>query len=266
MMVSHGAGVQADISRSRLPADAYPALCAYSLNRKLRKLYSGDFFRYRQASGGEFDYPSNTPNLSEDVFVVKLYDQKSKHGVAVQDAVQPNEPLQPKLKQITNPAGRTSYVVGFANKEYFDVPNLAPLIGQNFTITAIGDGDIAPRPMVGIWGSSDIVTLEPGDVASRFAFNSNLGTINNQDNSAIQCFSGYESTQNSNYVMTVRTDGASGSVTRTQVTPDFTNLSIGRQDQRFFKGEFHEVTIHTDDLTNLGSKQLFETTRTYHGD
>ena len=51
---------------------------AYSLNRKLRYNYDGEYFRFRQASGSEADYPTSTPNLSEDVFLVKLYDQKAK--------------------------------------------------------------------------------------------------------------------------------------------------------------------------------------------
>jgi hypothetical protein len=265
MIVHHG-GVQGDVSTARLPADAYPALCAYSLNRQLRKLYNGNFFRFRQSSGGEADYPASTPNLSEDVYITKIYDQKSKHGVPVQDAVQQDTSLQPKLKQVTTPSGNLRYVAEFDNKEYLDVENLAPLIGQNFTITAIGDGDIAPRPIVGIWGDNDIVTLEPSDIASRFAFNSNLGTIHDQDNSAIQCFSGYKPTQNSNYVMTVRTDGGRGTLARSQINPSFTNLSIGRQGQRFFKGILHELTIHLDELTEVGSEQLFQTARIYHGD
>ena len=348
-MIAHHGGVQGDVSTTRLPADAYPALCAYSLNRKLRKLYSGNYFQYRQGSEIR-EYPAQQIDPTQDAYLVKIYDQKAKNGVPTSDAVQNDTSLQPILSENTVffedpsvqlPTGpnnghhrdfnyvgtnlprpniialksnsgksitkgniyevslirfqgggficrirtddgssrfignrgvdyetateKTAIGAFFDLKEYFDIPNLAPFVGQNFTITAIGDGDAVPRPMIGIWGSSDIITLEPSDLASRFAFNSNLGTINNQDDSAIQCFSGFESSQNSNFVMTVRTDEASGSVTRGQENPSFTNLSIGRQGQRLFKGEFNEVTIHTDELTNLGSKQLFETTRNYHG-
>ena len=259
MIVAHG-GVQSDVSTERLPADAVPALFAYSLNRKLRYLYDGEYFRYRQDSGGEYDYPSNTPNLGEDVFIVKIYDQKIKHGAPVQDAVQVDQSKQPKLTY-----DGTIYEASFDQKEYFDIPNLAPLIGQNFTITAIGDGPDVPRPLIGIWGSSDIITFEPGDLATRFTFNSNLGTIHDQDDKATQCFSGYDPTQNGNYVMTVRTSTGQGSRTRNQINPSFTNLSIGRQNQRLYKGTFVEGTMHLGELTNLGSAQLFETTRIHHG-
>ena len=259
MIVAHS-GIQSDVSTERLPADAVPALFAYSLNRKLRYLYDGEYFRYRQTSGGEYDYPSNTPNLGEDVFIVKIYDQKVKHGVPVQDAVQVDQSKQPKLTY-----DGSIYEALFDQKEYFDVPNLASFIGQNFTITAIGDGSDVPRPLIGIWGSSDIITFEPSDLATRFSFNSNLGTIHNQDDKATQCFSGYDPTQNGNYVMTVRTSTGQGSRTRTQVNPSFTNLSIGRQDQRFYKGTFIEATMHLGELTKLGSAQLFQTTRIHHG-
>lgn len=348
MIIAHG-GVQGDVSTERLPADAVPALFAYSLNRQLRKLYTGDYFQFRQGSTIK-EYPTDSIDTTQDAYLVKIYDQKLKHGVPVQDAVQLTENLQPIISENTVtiedpnfelPSGPnnghhrdfnyvgTSLVrpqvialksnsgkkitegniyevnlirfqaggficrirtddgglrfignrgveyevvkqkneisANFDQKEYLDIPNLAPFIGQNFTITAIGDGADIPRPLLGVWGASDIITFEPSDLATRFSFNSNLGTIHNQDDKATQCFSGYDSTQNGNYVMTVRTRTGQGSRTRTQVNPSFTNLSIGRQDQRFYKGTFIEATMHLGELTKLGSAQLFQTTRIHHG-
>lgn len=423
MIVAHG-GVQGDVSTERLPADAVPAVFAYSLNRKLRKLYSGEYFRYRQASGGEFDYPSNTPNLTEDVFIVKIYDQKAMHGVDVQDAVQLTENLQPKLKlkapsyaqdpsrptevgssdvgrkiqalltipsrgieagkiyeiesvntvskrhvffqsDTGNPLGVVNishigsqwvfveqvsvgvqYEAEFNQAEYINIvesigsvfsgavigakiallPNsglmmlpwatltigksytiiqldinnnrigfiddagaflwiddetkpfrrqrgvdwqftsMAGEIGQDFTITAIGDGGDFPRPMISLWGTTDRITVEPSDQATRFTFNNNLGTILNQDGKVTQCISGYDPKQNNHRALTVKTGGAHGHITTTSQTPTFSNISIGREDQRFYKGTFSEATMHLGSLTELGSEQLFQTTRTYYGD
>lgn len=259
-MIVHG-GVHGDVSTARLPADAYPAVFAYSLNRKLRKLYTGQYFRYRQASGGEYDYPQNTPNLSEDVFVVKIYDQKLKHGVPVQDAVQLTENLQPKLV-----LSSSVYSAEFDQAEYFDIPNLASSVGEDFTLTAIGDGDTVPRPMIGMWSSTDIVTLEPSDLITRFSFNSNTGALLQQDGTVMQCFSGYDWKQNYTHMVSLKT--ASETAFRTRVARPgmtFQNLSIGRQGARLYKGKFTEAVLHTGNLTELGSEQLFTTTRTHYG-
>jgi hypothetical protein len=332
-----------------LPADAVPAVFAYSLNRKLRKLYSGEYFRYRQASGGEFDYPSNTPNLTEDVFITTIYDQAVGYGV--QHAVQANQSLQPKLELVGSnyravfnqqeyldvpssgessafplPTEPNSTNLNFPNRFYFqetveaialvtnnkltagqvyDVPYLDFLsqtnpgdprvinsvrlgnhfqlmnfrgirweflrsgvseLGQDFTITAIGDGGDFPRPMIGIWGTTDRITVEPSDQATRFTFNNNLGTILDQDGRVTQCRSGYDPKQNNHRVLTIKTGSSHGHITTTSQTPTFSNISIGREDQRLYKGAFTEVTMHLGNLTELGSDQLFQTTRTYYGD
>lgn len=441
-MIVHG-GVHGDVSTARLPADAYPALFAYSLNRKLRYLYTGNYFRFRQESGGEFEYPETTPDLTENVYIVRIRDQKAKHGVPVRDAIQTDPSKQPKLinavisvndpsytfpatnsytlnpyfcltqscglqpnnnhpkdhtfsirpilvalqtaggltkgkyyevkavnttnggvniwelggasevgwyqgtgrdtlweivnvttgsqmnfsgfpsfsspytqirvinkwhphvpagddydlvqVQITNGVltnmkfGDTSagaqwiglgggrgvdwevqkasseYRAVFDNKEYLDTLNLAPYIGQNFTITAIGDGGDLPRPMIGIWGASDVVTYEPSDLTTRFTFNSNMGSIIEQDGRVTQCFSGYDWTQNYTHVMSVKTEGEKAHRTRSTQNPSFTNISIGRQNNRLYVGTFTEAVMHLDELTKLGSDQLFTTTRTQYG-
>lgn len=265
MIFAHG-GVQGDVSTERLPADAVPAVFAYSLNRKLRKLYSGEYFRYRQASGGEFDYPGNTPNLAEDVFITTIYDQAVGYGV--QHAVQPTESLQPKLKLKTVNT-YNYYEAEFDQVEYLDIASQGSgvsEIGQDFTITTIGDGGDFPRPMIGIWGTADRITVEPSDQATRFTFNNNLGTILDQDGKVTQCISGYDPKQNNHRVLTVKTGGAHGHITTTSQTPTFSNISIGREDQRLYKGTFSEATMHLGNLTELGSEQLFQTTRTYYGD
>jgi hypothetical protein len=264
MMVSHG-GVQGDVSTARLPADAYPALFAYSLNRKLRYLYTGNYFRFRQESGGEFEYPEATPDLTENVYIVRVRDQKAKHGVPVRDAIQTDPLKQPKLIQAQNLAGQNEYRAVFDNKEYLDTLELAPYIGQNFTITAIGDGGDVPRPMIGIWGASDVVTYEPSDLTTRFTFNSNMGSIIEQDGRVTQCFSGYDWTQNYTHVMSVKTEGEKAHRTRSTQNPSFTNISIGRQSNRLYVGTFTEAVMHLDELTELGSDQLFSTTRTQYG-
>ena len=96
-MIAHHIGVQGDVSNSRLPADAFPAIFAYSLNRKLRAKYSGDFFKFRQTDGVTGNYPTDTPDTNQKVYVEKIYDQKAKHDVATHDAEQTDESLQPEL-------------------------------------------------------------------------------------------------------------------------------------------------------------------------
>ncbi|MBL19363.1 MAG: hypothetical protein CMC82_06005 [Flavobacteriaceae bacterium] len=257
MIAVHG-GVQGDVSSQRLPADAVPALFAYSLNRKVRKLYAGNYFRYRQESGGEFDYPANTPNLTENVFLVKVYDQKAKHGVPAQDAVQLDESKQPKIDK------DTLYKAVFNQREYLDIANLAPLINQDFTITSIGNGAEAPRPMIGVWGNTDRLTVEPSDDVTRFLFNKNLGTILDADGRVIQCVSGYSVIQNNQRALTLRTGDNTGHVTIAGQDPNFLQISIGRENQRLYKGDFMESTMHLEQLTSLGSDQLFQTTRQYY--
>jgi len=227
---------------------------ANSRNSGWNSSYS-NYFQIYQAVHATTAYPK----------ITKIYDQKAKHGVPVQDAVQLDADLQPRLGYSDNPAGQKEYKAIFNNKEYFDIPNLAPFIGQNFTITAIGDGGDVPRPMIGVWGDNDIITYEPSDLTTRFAFNSNMGSIIQQDGRVTQCFSGYDWTQNYTNVMSVKTAGEKAHRTRGVINPDFTNLSIGRQDQRLYAGEFSEAVMHLDELTSLGSDQLFSTTRTQYG-
>jgi len=263
MIVHHG-GVQGDVSTARLPADAYPALCAYSLNRKLRKLYNGEYFRYKQASGGEFDYPSNTPNLSEDVYVIRVYDQKAKDGVPVQDLVQSNQNLAPKLGLSANSSGEVVYKAIFNLNEYMELDtNLLNSIDQDFTITVVGEGTDVPRPLIGIEGSHP-VTIEPSSLTSRFTFDSNIGAISEQGTGVTQCKSGYD-TEELTYKISVRASDQVGYKSMPTLTTSFTNFYVGKHESRFYKGDFSEMTIHLSELTQLGAEQLFSTTRTEYG-
>jgi len=257
MILAHG-GVQGDVSTERLPADAVPAVFAYSLNRKLRKLYSGEYFRYRQASGGEFDYPSNTPNLTEDVFITTIYDQAVGYGV--QHAVQVSQGLQPKLELVGS-----NYRAVFNQQEYLDVPTLANEVGQDFTITARSDGDVATSPVIGIWSGSDVISIKPSDATTRFEFNGAY-TILNSNGQSTQYICNVDKAQNNNRVLTIRTENAHGHVVMGDQTPTFENISIGRDNQGYYKGKFSEATLHLGNLTSRGSEQLLSTTRTYYGD
>lgn len=334
MMATNGVGVYADISRQRLPSDAYPALFAYSLNRKLRYLYNGPYFRYRQETGGELEYPQTTPDFSENVYLVKVYDQKIRFGFPVKDAVQLDQSKQPLIESRTSSTQSPSrptevgssdvgrkiqalatipargleegkvyeiesvntaskqhmflsgsgvvnivhigvqwvfldqvahYVAVFNENEYLDVQNLAPYIGQNFTITVTGEGDDIPRPLIGIWGETDTVTYEPSTLTNRFSFNSNLGSINSSTEDTSQCFSGFDKTQNYTNVMSVKIGNETSFRAMPETSPQFENISIGRERQRFYKGSFKEVTMHLGNLTKLGAEQIYTTTRGHYG-
>ena len=78
-------GANTDGAASHLLGDFINPVFAYSLNRKLRNLYTGEYFRFKDKNG-EGDYPSNTPDMSEDVELLKIYDQKEKFGYDKEDA------------------------------------------------------------------------------------------------------------------------------------------------------------------------------------
>lgn len=261
-MIAHYAGVHGETSSYRLPADAHPAIFAYSLNRKLRYLYAGEYFRYRQESGGEYDYPTNTPDLSEDVYIVKIYDQKtSVDNIPVQDLVQSVEAKQAKLQSTSG-----GYVAVFDQKEYYDISSLLSYIDKDFTITALADGGNVPRPLVGIWGSDDIVTIEPSDLTTRFAFNSNTGAMLSEDGRVIQCFSGFDQAQNGSNIISIRNGSERALRVRPSVNSNFSHLNIGRQNERYYKGNLSEITMHSSKLTKVAANQIFQTTRTEYGD
>lgn len=345
MIVVHGGSI-ADISEDRLSSDAVPALFSYSLNRSTRKLYTGNYFQFRQGSTVK-DYPADPIDPNQSAYLVRLYDQKVKHGIPVRDVVQLDQSKQPEIVNtityVNDPAytfpasnatfsapytqvkvinkwhphltagsnydlvqvqitggvlsnfkfGNTSagaqwiglgggrgvdwevQKVGssflsaiFDQNEYLDleVQDLAPNIGHNFTITSIGNGGEAPRPMIGIWGSgSDRITVEPSDLATRFTFNNNRGTILDSDGSVTQCFSGPDPEIPQTRVIELKSGVEHGRLSMSAETTSLTHISIGRENERLYKGDFSEASMHLGKLTKLGSEQLFRTIRSYYG-
>lgn len=324
-MIVHYGGVIADKSTERLSSDAVPALFSYSLNRATRKLYTGDYFQFRQGSTIK-DYPTDSIDPNQPAYLVKLYDQKEMHSVPVRDAVQVDESKQPtitsdntgplqigsrvRIIRETHPyfgeigvvatmgsngftldytvpkdgvhesQGGANYSAegttwekveyfraNFDQNEYLDleVQDLAHFIGHNFTITSIGDGGDFPRPMIGIWGSSDRITVEPSDQATRFTFNNNRGTILDSDGTVTQCYSGPDPEIPETRVIEVSSGSNHARISMSAQTPALNVISIGREHQRLYKGDFSEVSMHLGNLTRLGSKQLFTTIRSYYG-
>ena len=265
MIVSHG-GVQSDVSEERLPADAIPAIGAYSLNRKLRKLYNGQYFDFIDGNGTG-SYPNRTPSLgSTPTRITKIYDQKLKHGVSNFDASQPDSTKQPVLSLVGS-----HYEAVFNNSEYIDIPGIASILGRDFTITTRGNGGSVPTPMIGVWGGVDEVTLEPSDIATRFTYNSNLGTIADSDGQTIQCFSGEDSKQNGNRVISINgkftsiSSSQTGDVNTSSTSSNFSYASFGRSNTRHYVGTLSESTFHLSDLTQIGAEQIFLTMRNYYG-
>lgn len=260
-------GTLSDLREEKLPSDAMPCLFAFSLARNLRHLYTGAWFQYRQQpypipQPGHWatkEYPFDAFDTSKPAYLTKIYDQKARHGVPVADAWQTDPTKQPSLTY------SGVVVATFDLGQYLDVPNIAPFLGSNFTLTSVGRGDI-PRPMVGVWGENDMVTVEPGDPTSRFTFNANHGSITAGGNdSVMSCYAGEDPKQNGR-VLSVRTgSGESGHVIKAEPTPSFTNISIGRAGDRMFKGEFTEAYMHLDDLTKIGADKQFETARAQYG-
>ena len=261
-MIVHYGGVIADKSSERLSSDAVPALFSYSLNRATRKLYTGDYFQFRQGSTIK-EYPTDSIDPNQTAYLVKLYDQKEKHSVPVRDAVQLDQSKQPEIVE------QNGYLRAvFDQNEYLDleVQDVAQNIGQNFTITSIGDGGDFPRPMIGIWGSgSDRITIEPSDQATRFTFNNNRGTILDSDGSVTQCYSGPDPEIPETRVIEIDSGTNHARLSMSSQSPSLTHISVGREDQRLYKGDFSEASMHLGNLTRLGSEQLFATIRSYYG-
>ena len=345
-MIVHYGGVIADKSSERLSSDAVPALFSYSLNRATRKLYTGDYFQFRQGSTIK-EYPTDPIDPNQTAYLVKLYDQKEMHSVPVRDAVQVDQSKQPEIVNTstyvndlayTFPASNATFsapytqvkvinkwhphltagnnydlvqvqITGgvlsnmkfgntsagsqwiglgggrgvdwevqkvdssylsavFDQNEYLDleVQDVAQNIGQNFTITSIGDGGDFPRPMIGIWGSgSDRITVEPSDQATRFTFNNNRGTILDSDGSVTQCYSGPDPEIPETRVIEIDSGTNHARLSMSSQSPSLTHISVGREDQRLYKGDFSEASMHLGNLTRLGSEQLFATIRSYYG-
>ena len=229
--------------RGKLPADIINPIIAYSLNRKLRYTYTGEYFRYRQASGGEADYPTATPDLSETVYVTKMYDQKSKHGFPAVNVEQASESLQPTLSH-----DGTFYRANFAMGQYMELDSVTSYVSADFHIMLVGQGEF-PRPAFGLWGASDKISVEPAANA-RFTVNENHGgMVDHAGRGVLSCFSGYHMPSNGNRVMSVIGSGASGGDMTTSVdATSLTSAAIGRNDTRYFTGEVFELVMNLGDL------------------
>jgi hypothetical protein len=234
----------------KLPCDAMHAIFALSLRRKLRKLYSGNYFKFIH-NNQEFEYPRDPLINGSKLSVV--YDQKVKHGVEVMNAEQSDPEKQPTLYN-----SEDGPYAQFELGEYLDIEGIGSYMNEDFTITAIGSGD-APRPMIGIWGDENTISVEPAQT-SRFRFNDNHGSISQSANDKInQYFSGLDESQNGNRVLVMKSDaGGSGQIVRGNIGSSFLYASIGRQGDRLFKGEFIEATLHNGELTKIGSQKLWE--------
>jgi len=238
--------------RYKLPADAYHPLLAVSLNRKLRYMYGGNFFRFRDGETEKF-YPES--DISEGSKLIEVYDQKEKYGFPAFNATQEDELRQPALEKV-NGVVKAVFNLG----QYLEFAgNPAQFIDKDFTITTIGESDF-PRPMLAIWGVSDSITVEPGETTSRFTFNNDMGSIvQNANNKVTQLFSGIESTQNGKRVISMKSDnGGEGHLVPSDTTNDFNRITIGKQGERYYSGSFTEATIHLGDTTNLASTKIWE--------
>ena len=146
-----------DRKKLRLPADI-PAVFAYSTNRKLRKLYSGQYFRYSDGEN-ELDYPNNTPVDGNKI--VRIYDQKAHADHSAYDAIQEDPELQPTV-HIENGVP----VAKFNNKEFLSVSEFNHST-TNCSIIVKGEGlHPRPSPAVGGWGGINL-TVEPGVQCSK---------------------------------------------------------------------------------------------------
>ena len=245
-----------DEVRGHLPADLINPVVAYSLNRKIRYLYDGELFRYRQSSGAEGDYPSSVPNLSEAVYLVKIYDQKARDGVASIDAVQSDTSKQPILSHDGN-----FYVANFMGGQYLELNSAATEVSADLSVLFVGSGDY-PRPAFGLWGT-DNASVEPAYNA-RFTLNDEHGGVTDfTGKGVITCFSGFHPASNGR-VMYILSDGTYGDMTSSASTASFSSVAIGRNDDRYFEGEVLEVVLHQGDLSKEWGDELHDATRTFY--
>jgi hypothetical protein len=237
--------------RTKLPGDAQNPLFALSMQRRLRRSYTGEYFKYREGDN-EYTFPDRYPGAN--AYLVEIYDQKAKFGYEEFNAVQYDHSKQPKII-----GANGVYSAEFKHGDYMDlIGNPAQYVSKDFTITLIGDGDF-PRPMVSVYGENDSITVEPG-TPTRFTFNSNSGSISdNSSNRVNQLFSGIDASQNGERVILMKSDeGGRGQNLSQNTSTDFTHISIGRAKDRYFIGSFIECTFHLGDLSRYGASKIWE--------
>jgi len=228
------------VLEGKLPADLINPLCAYSLNRKLRYQYDGPFFAFSENGGSEKNYPEHTPDLTKDCKLLRIYDQKIKHGVAKADAVA-EVSSAPKLVQKNG-----IYLGLFSHGEYLEVEEIAQHVTDQFYVLLTAKTDY-PRPAFGIWGEDTSVTIEPSSEAiGKFVVNRNRGGMKRYAGSnCYGCFYGYDASQNINRVMSVNKEGHN-----VEDVPfkQPTHIAIGRKAERYYIGEVAELILHSEDL------------------
>ena len=248
-------GVVADGTDGHLPADFINPIFAYSLNRKLRYLYDGDWFRFREGDV-EKDYPSNTPDFNNEVRLVRIYDQKEKYGVSKVDAVAPSEAEQPILIKRNN-----LIIAVFEQGHFLEIKGLESLVADEFHILATCKSDY-PRPAFGMWGDSQSVTVEPStEAVGKFTVNRNRGGMLTSTGNTYGCFYGFDASQNKQRVMSVNDIGHN---VKTETVASIDNIAIGRKDSRYYNGEVLEVVMHLSDLEQHNGRTITNDTIEYY--
>jgi hypothetical protein len=228
-------GANTDGAVGHLLGDFINPVFAYSLNRKLRNFYTGEYFRFKDKNG-EGDYPSTTPDMSEDVELLKIYDQKEKFGYNKEDAVATG--TLPKLKFEDG-----LYRAVFSGSEYMSIGS-ADAIGGHFNIILVAKGDY-PRPAFGMWGDNDAATIEPStEGVAKFTVNRNRGAMKKSETNCYSCFYGFDPAQQDR-VMSFNSDGHN---VEADTTESFSDIAIGRMRERYYIGEVLELVGYIQDL------------------
>ena len=324
-MITH-AGVLSDHLGDKLPADAGHALFAYSLVRKLRYLYSGQWFRYRQG-GSYYDYPASAIDPNQPAYLAKLYDQKARYGHTVYDIEQTTEANQPELiEEYGVLRARFTGSQYLRLDEDFDPWESG---GEDMTLTLVAKRGGAPAPAITLRSATTgFMSIEPGTSNARFVFIDETATGTDNQGSChhgvsvvtdtdipelttedgislemqgggnltfeawdivLRCFSGISEKQDSDRVLSITTGrGDESHTTRTQSTPDWTFMEIGREslgyaqiatelgdgllqedgdliaqedEHRHYSGDISEVYVHLGSLTDRASSLSLTSTQ-----
>jgi hypothetical protein len=227
-------GANTDGAVGHLLGDFINPVFAYSLNRKLRNFYTGEYFRFKDKNG-EGDYPSTTPDMSEDVELLKIYDQKAKFGYNQEDAIAQGPP---KLRHEDG-----FYKAVFSGSEYMSIGS-ADVFGGHFNIMLVAKGDY-PRPAFGMWGDNDAATIEPStEGVAKFTVNRNRGAMKKSETNCYSCFYGFDPAQQDR-VMSFNSDGHN---VEADTTESFSDIAIGRMQERYYIGEVLELVGYVEDL------------------
>ena len=153
-----------------LPVDAVTEkpLCAYSLNRKIRETYDGQFFDFIDKDGSG-SYPSRTPSV--DLYqvgetttypkITKIYDQKTRHEMPVRD-------VDVDMGIGENAEGK--FYMTFDSSSTFDLP-IAGDMGSRVGVLAVADPDPDPSarsPLVTFQGETEQLALDLNPGYTRF--------------------------------------------------------------------------------------------------